>query len=95
VIAPLLFKGDAGRLKRGLVSGSNCRPSRNGVMGMGRSVSSGGSANGLSATDACIRAAVGDGISLSPTVLWLCPVGDSSDSSFCAQACVLLGRAHF
>jgi len=60
---------------------------------------SAGSAIGLSGTEACIRDVVGDGSSLSPTVLWLRPVGDSSATLFSlklafAGSCPYLERIH-
>src|SRR5262249_34665304 len=49
--------------------------------------------------NACIRAVVGDGSSLSPTVLWLRPVGDSSATLFSrklvfAGSCAYLETIH-
>ena len=48
----------------------------------GSFLATGGSTISLSATGARIRAVVGDGSSLRPTVLWLRPVGDSSATLF-------------
>src|SRR5215471_20188361 len=64
-----------------LVSGSNSRSSRNGVMGMGAPFSQAGAQPSLShrRLDQCV---VGDSGSLRPIVLWLCPVGDLSASLF-------------